>query len=87
MEIVLTKKKILKGAHLEIDLNLETGHPSVTLTYTCDKCSGYGCGRHGSEGNCDDHLNLKPEEVQSTLGKEAGILIENLCARLVDKSL
>lgn len=83
MKVVITKQKNLEDPHLELDINLTKGATSISLTYTCPNCAGYGC-RHGS-GPCDDSLELAPKDVISTLGESARPMLEKLFKQILNQ--
>ena len=86
MEVAIVTKKVLECPQLEMEINLETGASYIKLTYRCQKCAGYGCGRHGSAGKCDDGIVLKPETVLSTIGEEGSRAIVDVLSRILNKS-
>ena len=76
MKVTFTTHRDLQDPHLELDLDLTKAKASIQLTYTCQKCAGYGC-RHGN-GPCDDSKQLAPKDVIATLGEEARPMLKEL---------
>lgn len=60
---------------LELPLGPYGNYLAIDMTYTCQKCGGYGC-RYGSE-TCDDRQVVEFKNMKKTIGEEqAKFLVE-----------
>ncbi len=86
MKIQLIEEKEYENLILEIKICIDEKNMKIIsdFKWTCPKCRGYGCGRHGSGGSCEDRKSMNSfSDIQKMLGeKESQKLKEKIMSFL-----
>lgn len=72
MKIKKIEQKEVEHPKITINHYFGADQLSSVLSWTCPKCSGYGCNKHSPGPGCDDKQAIKSfSDLKNTFGEDA----------------
>lgn len=82
MKLTFIKEIEVKDPLVNVSVDLKTQKATLTINYTCPKCTGYGCRTNDNCSGGSVFLDLDPEKIDIILDDDTASKLRSIIQKL-----